>query len=415
MGRVCNRLASALVVLSWCHMALGAGASGVNGTVPTDGYTPADVSTPDAVSACRAHLDAARSALVIEEIGVWSDEVAGLRGRLILTRASVTYGQARIQVDLELENLTNMARPRLFVWDEQDLFATLLDAKGEPVPPGPEIRNMKVGGRDELLIPIQGSLRFTVSKFGASTPGVAKIVLARLIRGIPSASEAYVLSAVYHQPPPPFPPTPESRARWRGQLKLPAVRVPLTAPDLPDERVGELIASLGPIILQERESLRREALALLSLIEDERTIPWYVEATATDDRVLFSAAVRRLSVFDRDDSLAGIKRRMHASAEEFERSGGHPECAQSKAQAFRLSVVRALESSPHAGAADALWEMRDDANASVRLAVVQAFAGRGTLRAKEIVMASRDDADERIRREAKRLWDYHDLGSIGVD
>jgi len=101
---------------------------------------------------------------------------------------------------------------------------------------------------------------------------------------------------------------------WTGRLVLPRVLVPLKPDPLPPN-AGELIERLGAEMLENPKKLANpeyygwvKAEETLSLIDDERVVPWYVKLAATSgNRQAKDTALDRLARFDSDAALEGIK------------------------------------------------------------------------------------------------------------
>ena len=350
-------------------------------------------------------------------VPVWSETVEGLRGRVVMSRDHVFNGTAIIVTKLELCN--DGDQTLAFSWSWSRTKYIVADARGNKCPlytgpfsgPGTFDSHVVIGPGQTVVVDMT-----------SQGMGVGADLAAILCLGVvddcwefPSADTDYFLTATFTIPrqnkkgedvkawlgekPPPA-----GSVAWYGQLNLPRVKIPLTPDPLPPN-VGELIDQLGAAMVEEPWG---EATDAMSLIDDERVIPWYVKLAATRDYDGKFEALDRLSRFDTDAALEGIKSCMNTQGEDLDRMS-NPAVGKSSADAIRVSAAYALERCRHPQAKALLLTMQDDPYPSVRLIVLQAFTratNESTPEVDEMIEKLTHDPAEIVREQAK---EYQEL------
>jgi hypothetical protein len=152
---------------------------------------------------------------------------------------------------------------------------------------------------------------------------------------------------------------------WYGSIGFPAVRIPVRS----DARVVSASASaideLGAKMLDHRNwPGADDALRALSFIDDERVVPWYLEALREGSTRLVPRALDGLSRFDS----------AHAEAKKFLWT-----MTDDPRQALRMVVVRAAGETDSTEAKAVLDHALNDANATVS-AAARSLLGVETMR-----------------------------------
>jgi hypothetical protein len=158
-----------------------------------------------------------------EQEPAWSNGVHGLRGRLVVRPGYVVDGTQMLAVDLELENVSDVANP-IEVPDSWSVAYELLDPNGQPVEETRSPASVLTPAPFGLVIPYEGVLRFRVSVAGFACPPDQRAVV-----GVPSRCwvirrddrAEYSLAATFSA-------TSAGRRTWHGELRLPPA--PLPAP-----------------------------------------------------------------------------------------------------------------------------------------------------------------------------------------
>jgi hypothetical protein len=150
-----------------------------------------------------------------------------------------------------------------------------------------------------------------------------------------------------------------------------------------------------------------EAQRQLSLIDDDRVIPWYVKAVATDDYELKFAALDRLGRLNSAEALAGVKVGMTTQGKDIGNCTTAA-VAEQCAENIRVEAAHALARSPQPDAKRLLMTMAEDPSKSVRLTAMQSCAAMNTPEGWAIVSKATNDADEMVRGEAARLLKEHE-------
>jgi len=354
----------------------------------------------------------------------WSEAVDGLRGRVVMHRKRVFNGTAIIDTTLELQNEGD--KTLAFSWGVARTRYIVADAQGNEHPQHMPFSGSS-GERDHVVIaPGEiGVIDLTVRGMvvDADMVGALGLGIARDNWEFPSADTDYYLTVAFtvspldetvtaRQPwkealPPPPPP---GSVPWYGTLELPRARIPLTPDPLPPN-VGELIEQLGAKMLERpNHDSSREAADALSLIDDERVIPWYVKLAVTRVYSAKFIALSRLSRFDTDAALEGIQSCMAVRGEDFDYPSS-PTVHEGSARNIRVSAAYALARCRHPQAKPLLLTMQDDPHSSVRLIVLQTFGKQdvnepNAREVDDLIEKLLDDPDGMVRRQAK---EYQEL------
>jgi hypothetical protein len=162
--------------------------------------------------------------------GDWSETVHGLRGRLLVTEEAEKFNGTHIGlVYLELRNVGSVAGPMKIYYDPDDTFQYLLDESKHPEPFGLEPGDVMSPFPFWLGLPYDSTLRFRVSVDGWGIPKDAGLFVG-LMPGVydipPTLHGNHFLSASFSVNPP----AGSDVHAWRGVLKLPAVKIPVSRP-----------------------------------------------------------------------------------------------------------------------------------------------------------------------------------------
>ncbi len=155
--------------------------------------------------------------------GAWSAPVAGLRGRLVVVRLADSEGHRQAGLDLELENVRDVADAIQIAWEGASsmLDFTLEDAAGHAVP------RLALGGNElvvpaRLALPPGATLRLRISRGLYES---AKLVRPTSFQGWeirPDTPKTLYLRATF------APPGSKVRTErlWTGPIVLPRVPMP---------------------------------------------------------------------------------------------------------------------------------------------------------------------------------------------
>lgn len=193
-----------------------------------------------------------------------------------------------------------------------------------------------------------------------------------------------------------------AKDRWfgeNGQKITLTARARLKVLPASKAKLGALIDALGRAMLG--RSGRDRALRKLGTIRDARVIRWYVRALSRRRYELKLAAIIALGRFDSDAALAALKTATKVTAADFT-GATTVKVAAGLADNVRVAVAQSLASSKHKGAFAALWAMRKDPYASVRLTVLHALSKRpGAETVRRLESMTKDPA-QLVRDEAQR-------------
>lgn len=338
----------------------------------------------------------------------WSADSGGLRARLSMRYAYVTNGTGTIVTYLELSNVTESATPKLIKIDRDALSFRVTDGDGNPAPAAVGAFDGVEMFRHQLILPMDSSIRCRIGPCGW---GIPKDQLALLDLGsrfgwtIPHDNKTYYLDGILQ--------IAKNRDAknanepklggevWHGKLVLPRIRIPTKPDPVPPEELGRLIESLGTAMLSE-DSKSNAARQELSLIDDPRVIPWYIKAVRTPRYDLKFAALDRLSRFESDEALEGLRIGMATQSKDIGNCSSE-EVAKSAAANIRHSAAIALSRSPHPQSKSLLFSMADDPSYAVRITVLHTASQTNTESAREQVKRMTGDSDSRVRDEARRL------------
>jgi hypothetical protein len=159
-----------------------------------------------------------------------------------------------------------------------------------------------------------------------------------------------------------------------------------------EKSLGEVIDSLGKVMLDPEHPESEQATAALNFIDDKRAIKFFVQAlekfsqaadhTREHDRIRPVASA--LSKFNDDDALAAIEKLMD-----------------SRNQETRRDIASALGRSKHPQAIELLLKMRTDNYWGVRLEIAFALGMIETSRSNSLLREMLEDESEYVRNAAK--------------
>ncbi len=334
----------------------------------------------------------------------WSAPVNGLQARLALNRTRVFNGTTMIVPQLELRNVSQVINPLHFVWDTPELKCTVADKDGNALPnAGVGVYSGPMGQHFEITLPPGGTLTFPVLAGGAGVPAGA----AGMIDLGPSNTMTFQddgkiwlfkarLDVAENKVVPK-----NSTQDWYGTITFPPLEVPLKAQPMDPNTAAKLIEQYGPQLLEHPGgNASMEALGKLSLIDDERVIPWYVKAVQTGDYEMKFNALDQLARYPGDAALEGLKIGMTTRGIDI----GNSSTAEVN---IRVQAAHALARSSNPDAKRLLATMLDDPNARVRLTAMQRLTTKPGADSDAILKRMTADKDDIVRGEAERILKEH--------
>lgn len=334
-----------------------------------------------------------------EDGAPWSKEVNGLQVRVELAPAEVFSGTLLVGSRLGLKNVQSVGSMMPVAWTRAKLTFRVEDDQGKELHMGPSAYSGFVPAKRDLVLPFKGELSFEITDHGAGVGGDATAMLAlgpHYMWAIPGDGRTYYLSGTLEiaqvgTDPPWF--------GWYGKIDIPRVAIPTKAPSLDHAAAGKLIEEFGPVLLGKNSQESEEAARRLSLIADDRVVPWYVKALQTDNYELKSMAIDRLWRMKGDEALGALKMAMATQGKDIGNCTT-PAVADSCAVNIRVAAAYGLGRREESDAKKWLLSMAGDPAPSVRIIVVQA-AEHMTDAASLVVMKTlANDGDAMVRDEA---------------
>jgi hypothetical protein len=350
-----------------------------------------------ALVALLALSPAARAADVPPADQGWSKPVNQLQARVVLKRTAVSNGTTIIVPFLELRNT---GAPLLFKWKSAAITLQVVDANGKEFP-----RNNTGafdGGslaRVDVALPQQSDISFRLGSGGWGIPADKAGIVDMGINDawlFDKADPDYSFKVTLE-----IPGKPGQRADdmtiWTGKIELAPVLIPLKAPARDPATLGKTIDDLGAKMLSGDTRIAEPAMNELSLIDDPRVIPWYAKAVATNNYGLRFNAVDRLSRFNDDAALAGLKIAMASKAGDVDNPDN-----------IRLSAALALARSPHPDSKKLLMTMAHDPYHGVRVTVLHAMDQLNTPESLAVIRDLLNDPNDTVANEALRYMKMRD-------
>ena len=146
------------------------------------------------------------------------------------------------------------------------------------------------------------------------------------------------------------------------------------------------------------------AARALTYIEDERTIPYFVKAFATNNYTQKFTALNALDRFHSDMAFQCLQQGVITRAEEIGNTTTKAVAAQ-LAENIRTTAAQALARSPHPEAIPLLLSRRTDACEGVRITVLHVLGKMASETAIPILKEMLQDSSKLVRDEAKRYFD----------
>jgi hypothetical protein len=161
-------------------------------------------------------------------VGDWSDEVAGLRGRLLIANGRV-FADGKLHETvayLELRNSPDAAGGNSkSVYFDPDISCEMLDPQGVTVPQGGRGYSGGGGGRPNVelvTLPYDSTIRLRLSPYGYGSEDGLRIDISQYEWNIKSTDKGeYTLSATFTSDPA----QQQQLNTWHGTLKLPAIKI----------------------------------------------------------------------------------------------------------------------------------------------------------------------------------------------
>ena len=180
------------------------------------------------------------------------------------------------------------------------------------------------------------------------------------------------------------------------------VSTPLKVVPTDRKRLGELIEALGDRMLDRNSDASDEATRSLAWIDDERVIPFFNKAVATDNYSLRFAALDALAKFRSDDALRGIKTGLATQASDMRAHATTDALAGQLADNIRHSAAVALSRSPNPEASKLLLSLWQDPYYAVRIDVLHALGRMDSEESLDLLRKMSTDTNETVRNEALR-------------
>ncbi len=336
------------------------------------------------------------------EGATWSQTVNGLQARITLKRSAVSNGTPIISTYLELRNVSNSATPMRLAWAREKMKFRVIDADGRELPLAMGCGNWRSLGTQNLVIPNRGTLSFDISSRGLGIPGdqAGLIDLGSTYNWVfKHGGKDYYLRAVLEIPKNKN--DKDDRNWWHGKIEIPPVKVPLKPEPVDPAKLGDLIRQLGGKMLATNSNVSEKAVRALSLIDDERVIPWYLKAMDTNRYGLKFAALDRLSRFNSDEALRGLKKGMTTRGADIGNCTTDAVAAQA-AGGIRHSAACALSRSPHPEARKMLLSLWNDPSRAVRMTVLHELGRMDSAKSLNLLKKMSKDPDKDVRKEALR-------------
>ncbi len=326
----------------------------------------------------------------------WSQTINGLQARIALRRTEACNGTPIISTYLVLRNVSRLDGPMRLIWDSEKIRDSVADADGRPLRrPASIVYSGLAFRKTGLEVPSHESRSFDISFHGMGVPG-DKVGLIDLGPShcweFDKDDTVYFLHVALEFPEPKHA---ENGVGWDwyGKIDIPSVPIPLRPERSEPATLGEQIRRLGRTMLTAHGPAAREAAKALSLIDDERVVPWYakvMDGNTYDAYELKLTALDRLRRFPGDAALEGLKKGTKTDR----RGESDPN--------VRLSAAIALSRSPHPQARNLLLSMWEDPFSSVRVTVVQAIGEKDSEGSLALLRKMSKDPDECVRNEALR-------------
>jgi hypothetical protein len=193
---------------------------------------------------------------------------------------------------------------------------------------------------------------------------------------------------------------------WEANEKTTDIQVevatPLKVVPTDPKRMGDLIETLGKRMLNPKAGASDEASRSLAWIQDERVIPFFNQAVATDDYNLKFTALEALAKFKSDEALRGIKAGLATQASDLRAHATTDALAGQLADNIRHSAAVALSRSPNPEAAKLLLTLWQDPYYAVRLDVLHALGKMDSADSLELLRKMTSDNNAIVRNEALR-------------
>ena len=334
----------------------------------------------------------------------WSREVDGLTARLSLREREVLNGTPIFSTYLELRHSSGVANPIAVSWPGKSLKFEVVDGAGKNVAPSSAPYDGWIVDVPDLVIPYDSTIRINVSLSGEGVPPDQAALLdfgAEQSWVLPRNGGQYTLSAVLEIADGKAPIGKDSLRHWHGRIETPGIDIlPRNEPADP-VKLGQRISELGAAMLDKNQGLAGRAIHDLSLIDDERVIPWYIKAISTDSYELKFAALDRLCRFNGDEALAGLKAGMKTQGSNIGDCTTEAVAA-SMADNIRCKAADALTRSPNPQAKVLLFSMAGDSSTGVRIKIAQAAATLHSTDSLDVLKKLSEDADATVRSEAAR-------------
>jgi len=361
----------------------------------TNGETPASATQP----ASGGHV-----AALEKQAARWSKTVNGLQARLTLKRSHVYQGTTIISTHLHLRNVSGVRRPMKINWGDRNraFRPAVVDEKGKVLRGGVSIYSDRRVVLGEIVLPHEAVRVFDITQNGFGVLDKAGVIDlgSRHSWVFERDGKDYYLQAVIEVPAGKAVANDDTFA-WHGRIEIPPVMVPLKPVPVDPVRAAELIRKLGSEMLSSDGTVSGKARRALSLIEDERVIPWYVKAINTRKSYLKYAALDQLRRFNSDQALVGLKKGMTTQGRDIENLKPHAYAVKS-AEGIRRFAAYALRRSPHPGAKQFLLSQWKDPSSSVRHSVVRTLGKMDSAESLRMLEQMSKDSDEGVRKEALR-------------
>jgi HEAT repeat protein len=164
-----------------------------------------------------------------------------------------------------------------------------------------------------------------------------------------------------------------------------------------------VIDRLGEAMLPRAGDEAERACKMLSAIDDERVVPYFIKLSKERNYSSRFAASGVLGRYKNDEAFSALKALFATTPDDLGEDPERVKEGKSSVENVRLGAIGALSWSPHPDAMGFVLGQSADRSPSVRLRVLQTAAKSKSVEGRKVVEKMTGDADERVRTEAVRL------------
>ncbi len=199
--------------------------------------------------------------------------------------------------------------------------------------------------------------------------------------------------------------SPPGASNWRDSKTLTKVDVQASTSievvPFDAQKMGELIAVLGEVALTGPSDKAQAATYTLSVIQDERVVPYFVKLLEKRSSERKFAALRVLGNYKSEDAFQALKRGMQTTGKDIG-NASTVERAEESAGMVRHAAANALAGNKHPRAIPYLLTHRHDSSEAVRITILHVLGGMKPAAARPLLQEMSRDQSKRVSDEAKR-------------